>query len=307
MALSTKKPARQSSAPDCHFSRRTQAFAYSVRVAQIVIITHDFDDFGQRPYLLRDLVALWRASGHMVVVAAGLEHWPDADIAILHVDQTVVPEAYVRACQRYPRVINGRATDISKRLVSRQLVRRDDDWSGPVIVKTNLNHGGMPELRLLQRMEETGQRVPEPAPGTVFSQKPYPVFESKELVDSSYWDTAGLVVEKFLPERDARGYWGSVWYFFGPVGYCVRVLRDDPVTKNGEPLERVRVDVPPELAAERERLGFDYGKFDFIMHDGQAVLLDATRTPLALRQSTQPELTGREAALAGGLSAWLES
>ncbi len=276
-------------------------------MAQIVIITHNFDDFGQRHYLLRDLMALWRADGHEIVVTAGLENWPDADIAILHVDQTVVPDAYVRACKRYPKVINGRATDISKRLVSRQLVRRDDDWSGPVIVKTDLNHGGMPELRRLQRMDEAGWQVPEPAPGTVFSQKSYPIFDSKEQVDPGYWDTAGLVVEKFLPERDTRGYWGSVWYFFGPAGHCVRVLRDDPVTKVGEPLERIRIDVPAELVDERERLGFDYGKFDFVIHDGQAVLLDATRSPMALRPSTQPELTGLEAALASGLSAWLES
>lgn len=27
------------------------------------------------------------------------------------------------------------------------------------------------------------------------------------------------------------------------------------------------------------RLGFDYGKFDFVMHEGRAVLLDANKTP----------------------------
>ena len=110
MALrAQKKLTRQSGGPAENFSRCAHAFAYVVRVAQIVITTHDFDDFGQRRNLLLDLVALWRADGHEIIVTAGLENWPDAGIAISHVDQTVVPDAYVQACKRYPKVINGRA------------------------------------------------------------------------------------------------------------------------------------------------------------------------------------------------------
>jgi len=30
---------------------------------------------------------------------------------------------------------------------------------------------------------------------------------------------------------------------------------------------------------ERRKLGFDYGKFDFVVHEGRAVLLDANKTP----------------------------
>ena len=37
--------------------------------------------------------------------------------------------------------------------------------------------------------------------------------------------------------------------------------------------------VPEVLRAERERLGFDFGKFDFVVHEGEVVLLDANRTP----------------------------
>jgi hypothetical protein len=29
----------------------------------------------------------------------------------------------------------------------------------------------------------------------------------------------------------------------------------------------------------REALGFDYGKFDYVEHDGEPILLDANKTP----------------------------
>jgi hypothetical protein len=41
---------------------------------------------------------------------------------------------------------------------------------------------------------------------------------------------------------------------------------------------------------ERARLGFDFGKFDFVVHEGQSVLLDTNRTPSsspALREFLQ--------------------
>jgi hypothetical protein len=36
------------------------------------------------------------------------------------------------------------------------------------------------------------------------------------------------------------------------------------------------VPVPQALREMRARLGFDYGKFDFVVNDGRATLFDAT-------------------------------
>jgi hypothetical protein len=63
------------------------------------------------------------------------------------------------------------------------------------------------------------------------------------------------------------------------------------------------VPVPDFLRAERERLGFDYGKFDFVIHDGQAVLLDANKTPGPPPSS--PDAMERNARLAGGIEMML--
>jgi hypothetical protein len=118
----------------------------------IVIITHTYDDFKTRGYLLRYIAEIWVNSGYRVSVVAGLGKWPHADVAILHVDLSVLPEAYVEASQRYRIVVNGATTDIRKRHVSRNRVRPGDGWTGPVVVKTDLNSHGEPEQRVLKRM-----------------------------------------------------------------------------------------------------------------------------------------------------------
>ena len=100
-------------------------------MAHIAILTHTYDDFLNRPYLLHALAPHWIAAGHRVSVAEGSEPWPDADLAILHVDQSLVPAAYAQALGRYPSVINGRALDIRKKLVSTQQLRPTNGWRAP--------------------------------------------------------------------------------------------------------------------------------------------------------------------------------
>ena len=66
-------------------------------MARIVVITHAADDFDRRGYLLEILSRHWSEAGHRVSVAAGTGPWPKGDLAILHVDLSVVPEAYAKA------------------------------------------------------------------------------------------------------------------------------------------------------------------------------------------------------------------
>ena len=106
-------------------------------------------------------------------------------------------------------------------------------------------------------------------------------------VPQAIWDNPGLIVERFLPERDPRGYWMRVWVFLCRQEHCTRYLGEDPLIKSDNILAREKVAVPDALRAQRERLGFDYGKLDFVVVDGTAVLLDANRTvrPFDLGQS----------------------
>ena len=172
-------------------------------MANILIITHAHDRFRACDYIMRRFVRHWLAAGHRVSVVKGVGDWPDADIAFLHVDLSVVPDAYAEAAQRYPVVVNGAATDIRKRMVSRHLLRSGDAWNGPVIVKTDLNCGGWPELRIHERAiaaRSTEGRLSSDL--SILSTEAYPVLDSLRDVPDAVWNDRHLVVERFLP--DAR-------------------------------------------------------------------------------------------------------
>ena len=42
---------------------------------------------------------------------------------------------------------------------------------------------------------------------------------------------------------------------------------------------REKTEVHPQIRELREAMGFDYGKFDYVVRDGEAILLDANKTP----------------------------
>jgi hypothetical protein len=274
-------------------------------VARVVIITQTHDEFARRDYLLRTLATHWSAAGHQVLTVAGRGSWPDADVAVMHVDLSVIPNAYTEAAKRYPVVVNGAARDVRKRTVSQHLVSLGDGWTGPVIIKTDLNCGGIPERRLQLIGYKTGQWDDVSPAEIACTTEPYPVLSGAEKVPWQVWQHEGLVVERFLPERDERGYWMRAWVFFGDRERCTRYLGAKPVVKASEVLAREPAPVPDALREERKRLGFDYGKFDFVIHNHEVILFDANRTPFGPPPPLTPEMEASNADLARGLDSWL--
>lgn len=55
---------------------------------------------------------------------------------------------------------------------------------------------------------------------------------------------------------------------------------------------------PPELVAFRRQWRLDYGKIDYVVHDGAVVILDVNRTPTS-RRNERIESMARE--LAGAI------
>jgi hypothetical protein len=202
-------------------------------------------------------------------------------------------------------LVNGRAVDISKRKVSRNLVIFSDAYAGPVIVKTNDNYHGIthfpkrPVPALLGRV----RKLVSPRNWRYLRTLPrthYPVLPNKDEVPGWVWQSRDLVVERFLPEIDGNLFVLRCWVFLGRREYGVRLFGPEPVVKAGSATRYEFIDdVPESLRAERERLGFDFGKFDFVYHDGKAVLLDANKTPVTTRNT---EITPRLLHLADGLN-----
>lgn len=260
-------------------------------MATILVIPYIHDRFRSSHYLLKALFPHWTRLGHVVVIRSDLEHLPAADVVVVHVDRTVVPERYAEALARYPVVVNRGARDISKRTVSRNLLAPRDAWTGPVIVKTDRNARGTSEAT--HDVREGLITAPVILNG-------YPIYDHKGLVPGHVWLDRGLVVERFLPEPDPDGFAVRIWTFLGDQERCTRYVGRTPIVKAADFVSRVPCEVPDEIRAERVRLGFDFGKFDFVVHEGRPILLDANATP-TLPASISPMLASSNATLALGI------
>ena len=111
-------------------------------MATIVFLEHRHQARLGIRYLAHEFARRWEEKGHRVVFHRGLEAPPAGDVALLHHDLTVIPEAYLELARRYPRVVNGATADIRKSRYSECRLAHGDAWAGRVFIKTEANHGG---------------------------------------------------------------------------------------------------------------------------------------------------------------------
>ncbi len=267
-------------------------------IRRIAVLLHERDwFFAKTPYLLGLLIREWERKGFTVEIVRGVRRVVAADILIPHVDMTVIPEEYEAFLASYPTVVNRRVIDISKSKISTNLVRRTDAYTGPVIVKTDRNYGGLPELRL-KRMRRLADSVPgwlirralsrlrRGAPGPVawssvevMAPQAYRVFPSPQAVPAGVFENPSLVVEKFLPEIDQESYYVRCWYFLGDRELNIRLRSPRGVIKGEASQQCEETSVPAELRPIRQQLGLDFGKIDYVLRDRGVVVFDVNRTP----------------------------
>jgi len=276
-------------------------------VASLVILTHARQGLDPGYFLAAIADEVWRPAGRTVLLHQGLRAPPPAESALLHIDLTRVPPAYVALAEGYPRTVNAGVTDISKRHIADGLVVPGDGYEGPVIVKTDLNHGGLPERRLRRGLlAALHDRLPDR-----WSGRPpggaYRVYERAAQVPAWVWRRPELVVQRFLAERHGSHYALHQWFFLGQASIVSTLLGAEPLVKwqNRAGSLPLHDEVPGELRRRRAELGFDYGKFDYIVQDGRAWLLDANTTP---HLGGRPPWTERQLAvlrtLGSGLDSW---
>jgi hypothetical protein len=278
---------------------------------RIVILVHERDAKAmRRPYQMFALAEAWRRAGHEVVVERGVSGSAGGDVVVNHVDLTVTPPEYVEHLAKYPVAVNGRAVDLSKRRLSRNLVRFGDVAPGPVIVKTNRNYGGRREEEILAsrparlwRALAEKLRTPTWRTRRTLATDDYVVFPTVDEVPPEVFGNDALVVERFLPEKEGDLYALRTLLVLGDRWICRRVLAPDPVVKSGRVVRREEVEPHPDALAAARALGLDHGKIDYVVREEGVVVFDANRTP-AFGPRLAPETRAR---ISDHLAAGLES
>lgn len=281
----------------------------------IAVLVHPAFGLETGSILLMMAQEYWTPAGHRLVVHSGPDTPPLADLAIPHVPLTRLPHRYAELAARYPRTINGSVVDISKRRIATDLVTEGEAYEGPVIVKTDLNHGGASERRLRRLEGGVAKRllsaVERHLPSHWTGRLPrdrYLLFENKRDVPRWVWRSPGLIVQPFHVELRGDLYALHQWYFLGGRECVSTFLSRDPVVKLANVVERLPLhqDVPQAIRRRRAELNFDYGKFDYVISNGVPILLDANPTPTGpADQRKTSRVLAICSALASGLAEFL--
>lgn len=256
---------------------------------RIAVLFHEGDrHLSTQRYIVHHMADFWREDGHEVEFLFGTRRFAAADLVLVHVNLSVVPQQYLEFASRYPRALNVRIRDIRKTSISSNLVRPGDDWSGPVIVKSDLNYAGLPEQTLMRSwLERRSRKVHRLVlalrrlrgmAGPFEGAGDYETYGSLRDVPAARASDPNLVIEKFRPEHVDGLYYTRIYQFLGDRSTCSRMGSRQPIVKASESVSVEAVEPHPDVVRWREELGMDYGKLDYVMDGDSAVLLDANKT-----------------------------
>ena len=268
---------------------------------RIAILVHEADtQTGLGNPGVANLVPFWMEDGHTVIPLFGTGTFVKADLILVHVDLSVVPEKYVEFASRYPIVLNGRVRDIRKSTFSRGLLRPGDSWTGPVIVKSDRNFGGFPEAeRGIHRLDGGGLRP------HFKNSLEYELYDRLGDVPSDRFGSPDLVVQAFMPEMEEGRYFLRTYSFLGDRQTTQRVGSNHPIVKGLTATSFEPVIPHPDIVALRHQMGFDYGKFDYVEQDKEAIILDINKTPGSI-PSASPRIIEARRIRAKGLYAYFK-
>jgi len=256
---------------------------------RIAILFHEGDRHRNTAcYAIHHFRKYWEADGHSVVHLFGVRKFEPADIIIVHVNLSVVPDQYIEFASRFPVALNARVRDIRKSRTSRNLVMPGDGWEGPVIVKSDLNYAGEPE-RVLERTwlewkwkpARRARRALNRVTGKTMpfdTSVDYRVYDSIGEVPPGAFADSRVVVERFCPEIENDLYHTTIYQFLGDRSTCTRFASPHAIINASRSVTAVETEPHAGILEWREKLAIDYGKLDYVVQDGEVVLLDVNKT-----------------------------
>jgi hypothetical protein len=268
---------------------------------KIAVLFHEKHRGQSLNYLIHHYAEFWREDGHEVVFLFGIEQFVPADLVIVHVDLTIVPQEYLDFAKRYPVALNGRVKDIRKSTYSRLLVRPEDAWREKVIVKSNYNFAGTPERNLGVSLDPRGV-----SNSYFWSPRDYQVYETLNAVPASLFDDPNVIVEKFQPEFANGLYFMRAMLFLGDRFTCTRFVSREPIVNGATNIGSETIEPHAEMIELAKAMKFDYGKFDYVIYEGKPILLDANKTTGGVTASTDPKMIARRRHRAQGLYKYFE-
>ncbi len=123
----------------------------------------------------------------------------------------------------------------------------------------------------------------------------YQVFEHKDQVPLSLWYDSQVVVERFLPEIENDLYHLRMCILFGDYKSCRRFSSTSPLVKATSSNQIVQIKPHPITETWRKKFKLDYGKLDYVIHQGQPVLIDVNKT-IGSSDVFQKSMTSKELA-----------
>jgi hypothetical protein len=155
------------------------------------------------------------------------------------------------------------------------------EYAAPVIVKTDLNCGAGPERTLFRKWKWTSD-MKELVRNFRATQAPegrdYPIYPDGASVPAEVWRDPARVVEKFLPEREGASYVVRWAYFCGARQMAFRSVSASPVVRWSKGDREDPIPIPAAVSAYRDKIGLDYGKIDYVEHEGRTLILDVNKT-----------------------------
>lgn len=290
-----------------------------VRRKKIAILFHELDPLAGSPiYLITSLAKIWADRGIDIEILKGVPDRTDADLIIPHIDLTEYPPAYKLFFKQHANVLNKNIVNTAHSSFSRIRVLPGDPWEGPVIVKTDAQYGGFADRRyldpasirltLMVRLKRIFYRriMKRPLPinfattQTIFPRH-YPVFDSLDAVPLAAFENPALIVERYIPEQDGELNGVRSSLFLGNRSV-------DELKKSAEPIIKTewtdivdRVPANQFVTSFRNEIGFDYGKIDYVVHDGETTIFDLNRTPVVPEKAQNEQELG----LADAIDIWL--
>ena len=176
------------------------------------------------------------------------------------------------------------------------MIDRAGPAPGLVIVKTDCNYLGWPEHRGKMWSSPPGPLFRAHRYGDLIARKllnvearrswkrrrvlrEYPVYEQRAQVPKGIWENPHLIVERFAAERRGSMYCCRHWLFLGRAEVHKMTMSPHPMVKAAATHTTLTEPVPEALREVRHSMGFDFGKFDYGVVDGDVVLYDVNRTP----------------------------